>query len=278
MREETPRNESRPAESEYGAAQGRGAAALGDAESVLAAVPGCLESFSSSMQEVLQSCLVESAAEELRRLAQRKSNAGLHFPDHLDWLVRTGFIREDTRQIRYVVEEFCRVEPVHALLTACALEWVARRLTAPEVSREQQCLHQTSVTVNGRIELVDDSTSPDCLLQFAGRWDRPCHSLFRALAVWPTYLGRVGDDLEQLVKADEFDLAVETLRETAKGLCGSLPFSGNGTGFDTNLTNLGDALDRCLSLSCEALIICVALRRMFILAERNARSGRHGSG
>ncbi len=272
MREGTPRNESRPEEPEYAAVQGKGTVALGDATDVLAAVPGRLESFSSSMHPALRACLVESGAERLRSAGRRESHAVLHFPDHLDWLLRAGFTREDIRQVRYVVEAFYNVEPIHALLTACALEWVAGRNTAAEVSGERQCPGRVSTVVDGRIELVDDCNPPGCLLQFVGRWERPCHSLFRALAVWPGYLARVGDDIERFVKADAYTLAVETLRETARRLCGKMPVLGRTTDLNADCDDLGDTLDRCLSLSCEVILICSSLRRMFVNAERGARS------
>ena len=271
MREETPHDRSRPEETDDIVVEGKGTVALGDAEDVLAAVPGCLESFSSSIEPAVRSCLVKSAAAQLQRVARSKSRAVLHLPNHLDWLLATRFTREDTRQIRYVVETFYNVEPVHAVMTACALEWVTGRLVEVQVSDQRQCARMSAV-VNGRIELADDRNPPDCLLPFVGRRGRPCHSFFRALAVWPDYLDRVGDDLDRFVKADEFALAVETLREAARGMCRDLPVSNRPPGLHGNCSDLRDTLDRCLSLSCEVILICCSLRRGFINAEKDARS------
>jgi hypothetical protein len=123
-----------------------------------------------------------AAAERLRRQVLLLARKSVRLPDHLAWLDDHGFSREDSRQIRYVVEVFHNIEPLSAVLLALGVRPGGWWLRIP-------------------IALVEDDGSPST------------HPFFRALAVWPEYSAMA---LEQVAQHSHYPDLIHAAAEYAE--------------------------------------------------------------
>ena len=249
-------------------------AVVGDAVRVLAAVPGCLESFLSSLRPTFESGRVESAADQLREVGATEAESTLSFSDHLQWLSDRDYGQEDARQIRYVVEVFYNVEPVRAVLAAGATAWLESTTQSPGDLGSECVREETQADLTGQIQFVDESHLPECLSPFVDRWGGPCHLFLKALAIWPAYVDHVWIELGPALERAEYARAVAAVREAAECVSRELPISAFKPDLCARCRAAIPSLKRCLRASCHVLVLSCALRRMFIRAETDARSRR----
>lgn len=249
-------------------------AVVGDAVSALAAIPGCLESFLSSMRPAFDSCRLESAARWVRDVGAAEAESVVRFSDHLRWLADRDYSQDDTRQIRYIVEAFCNVEPVHAVLAASAEAWLDGATQSP-VSLDTECVaEETKADFTAEIRFVDGDGPLACLSPFDDRWGSPRHSFLRALAIWPPYVDRVWAELDPVLESAEYARAVSKIREGAERVSREMPISAIEPDLRAQYGTVIPYLKQCLNASCHVLVVCSALRSMFVAAEIDARSRR----
>ena len=166
----------------------------------LAQLQGCFEAFWVSVEPVFDSCLIRSAADELRRRASEIVQTTLCFPDHLAWLTAQNFSREDIRQIRYIIESFYNLEPVFAVLGAIARRWAEgafRETIGP------------SEDVRAKPDRCGVCRCDPARRQPESRWRNPdtwsdffpgeLPPFYKALAIWPDYLEKLRADLTEVV-------------------------------------------------------------------------------
>jgi len=238
----------------------------------LSSVPGCLESFWAAVEPVWNGCLVRSAADELSRRAAQLSGESIHLPDYLDWLTVNGFTREDSRQIRYVVETFANLEPILAVIAVLARQWL--RGAGPETPVPiGECLLSPGPVFTGSVLFAGDSGQLWRLFPDVGGPETRAHPFLRALCVWPSYARKVHEDLHNPACALCFGEVigsvchcVESVAEPLVGLVG--PCRGPSTG------GVLAAVERSLQVSCGVIVLSGALRRSFIRGEVRARTAR----
>lgn len=158
-------------------------AATGDASPVeikhiLQSVPGCWERFLGSFD----SRDLTGAADELRSAAEAAAWNGAMLPNHLPWLCRNDFSREDVRRVRYTIESFYAAEPVLVVLGTLAL-----REAEPGVASPAEACPRI-------------------------------HPFHRALSAWPRYHMKIVDDLSGSRLIGEYDDAVVSIRDKASVL------------------------------------------------------------
>lgn len=231
----------------------------GEIIDLLASKPGCLQSFWSSIEPAFTSCHVRSAAKELRYAAAIEVKNKIHLPNHLDWLYENEYNREDTRQIRYIVEAFSNLEPVFAVLAALALKWLENSGTQPNIVHSECDCSGTDPAFIAPISLADGLHSQ-------------VHKFYKALSVWPCYARKVLDDSAGYI--DTFEDSVAGLLRQLKKLADNIPMQLYDDIYIAYRDELKDSICRCMVESCEVILLSSSLRRMFIKAETDARLKR----
>lgn len=194
--------------------------------------------------------LVKTAAARLRRQVSCWVGDSPTVSDHLLWLARNGFDREDRRQIRYTVEVFYSCEPIFAI--AHALGARLRSQSVSLTSGSDGGLHFVPDAVTaGLIPLPQDSQK--CTA---------AHPFFRALSKWPGYGEMVSHDLVGWHALPE--LVISAMSE-AKFLASRIDVEGT-------LPQTGFTSSDSLLAACEIVVITSCLRQMFVNAELQARS------
>lgn len=238
----------------------------------LSSLPGCLESFWAAAEPVWSASLVRSAADELSRHAARLVGESVHLPDHVDWLTRSGFTREDSRQIRYVVETFANLEPVFAVLAVLARGWL-RGAGAEAPIQVGECLLSPGPVFTGSVLLAGDSDQLWRLFPDPGGPEARAHPFLRALCMWSGYARKVHDDLNNPACALRFGEVIESVRECADSV--AEPLVGFvGPCRRSSTAGILAAVERSLQVSCDVIVLASALRRSFIRGEVRARTAR----
>jgi hypothetical protein len=217
---------------------------------------------------LLDSCAIRTAADALREEANRLTTSRIELRGRLDWLAGNGSSREQSRQVRYVVETYHVLEPVLAVIAAAARELLSgRSLVRPRTATD--CWTGWVARAQG----IDFAAEDDAAALFRGIFPRgPTHAFLRALAVWPDYAQKVQGDLSDEHRnllasvANELQLRVE-------GLVFQL-MAGVSERNRPGPRRLTEALDGCLNASCRVLPLIAALRRGLIQDEVAARKRR----
>lgn len=234
------------------------ASVAGEIIDLLASVPGCLESFWTSIEPAYTSCYVRTSANELLHSASLEAKSNFHLPNHLTWLQEHEYSREDTRQIRYVVEAFYNSEPRYAILAALALKWLCD--TQSDLTCSECDWSGTHPTFNSPISLAEQSSVNNT------------HKFYRAISIWPGYSQQVSEEFSSQLRSSEDSLL--RLMMILDKLINNIPIR------PSNDISIEDSLDlKCsihhyLIASREVILLTSALRRMFIKAETEARVKR----
>ncbi len=238
----------------------------------LAQLQGCFEAFWVSVEPVFDSCLIRSAADELRRRASEIVQATLCFPDHLAWLTAQSFSREDIRQIRYIVESFYNLEPVFAVLCAIARRWADGAFGETMAPRRTCERSLTDAAFAGAIQFADNQVTlrnPDAWSDF---FPGELPPFYKALAIWPDYLEKLRADLTEVVNVYRYDRAAQTLFSELDTISGAISPSHGSCNHAVN--GMEETTRWCTMRSCEVVIVSSALRRMYTKAEIGARMRR----
>jgi len=233
---------------------------------ILREAPSCLDDLLVALSPLIDSCRIQSAAEKLRDEADRMTRGEVHFRDHLDWLIHSGHSREDSRQIRYLVEAFYHLEPVFAIIAAVAHGWI---MGSPRdrAARSADC---RSVAVNfpGPFAFAAEGATVGVLGRVSSR--RPPGLFLRGLAMWPGYARGVQIDLpaeaRQACARSSTELCCRSLELAGPLAAATAPRSWRAC------PERGRALKECVRASCNAIPVICALRRGFIEDEMRQRA------
>ena len=235
---------------------------------VLRATPSPLDARLLGLESLFDSCLIRTSADMLRDEADRLSSNHIELRGHLDWLAGNGSSREQSRQVRYVVETFHILEPVLAIVAAAARELLSGRPFARGI-RGTGC-PPGPITLAADIDFAAESKAA-ALFRGIAREGAP-HAFLRALAVWPDYVGKVRQDL-----SDDHRAALARIGAELRSWVGQLVFqSGSGVNERNSAGSPGllRALDDCVEASCDVIPLIAALRRGLIQDEIRARQRR----
>ncbi len=237
----------------------------------LASVPGQLEAFWAAVEPAVNCCVLRTAAHSVRSEATRSASRSVHLPDQLAWLSEGGFTREDTRQLRYIVEAFHNLEPVFAVLAVLAREWLRDSGFGVDLGGSE-CQLSPGPIFTGAILFPGDSSQIWRLFPEPDAPHTQPHPFYKALSTWPRYLEKVVSDLSNPACSVQFDGAVNSVRGSI-GL--ALPGSGDKPAISpTKDAGLAAAVERALVKSCEVSVLTAALRHSFIKGEVSARNRR----
>ena len=236
------------------------ATVAGEIIDVLANVPGCLESFWTSIEPAYTSCYVRTSANALRHAASLEAKSHFKLPNHLTWLHEHEFTREDIRQIEYVTEAYYNAEPRFAILAALALKWLNGCHTQSDLACSECDWNGTHPTFMSPISLTEQSSEINT------------HKYYRAISIWPGYSQQVSDDFANLRMSSQDSLL--RLLMTIDKLIENIPFRQDNDVPIENSFELKSSIHHCLIASCEVILVTSALRRMFIKAETGARVKR----
>ena len=245
--------------------------AAGKTLRLLADVPRSLEMFVLSLQSAFTFGLIRSSASQLRK-STTKDCSGLRFPDQLSWLAENGYSREDTRQIRYVVEIFHHLEPVFMVIMALAAR--VMKTSDADAGSGSWALGsvEDDVLCSGPIQHLDEKTYKKCLDPIFEKFGFPAHLFFRSLAVWPDFLENIWACVERSIDADEYAVASNGLHAKVNSLAARIPLSRSSCVFGDECTN--DAIENALSTSVDVMLIASSLRRAFLRTEVASRNKR----
>jgi hypothetical protein len=243
-----------------------------DALSALAERPDDLAGFWAAITPAIERSFITCAADEVRRTADNFIKDHVALPDYLSWLASSGYDREDSRQLRYVIEAFHHLEPLFAILAAAGAKWARSGSLGSWLVPRHEGHSDTPIIFGGAIDFATDTHG---IHTTGPRREYPetlSHPLARALAVWPGYIDKVLSDLESTAPSQEPQEAIVVLRSTVDLLTPRLPVAAATPAPRRSL--LADRLKLCLEASLEAIIIACAVRRSFAKGEIAARSRR----
>lgn len=96
--------------------------------------------------------------EDLRQLGDAFARSASAFPNHLKWLTDHGYTREDTRQIRYIIESFysaIATEAKHAPFEDALSPWpeYLAKIDADRATASQQYAEAARAIMDKALEL-----------------------------------------------------------------------------------------------------------------------------
>jgi len=235
---------------------------------VLQATPSHVAARLQDLESLFDSCLIRISAGALRDEADRLTSNQIELRGHLDWLAGNGSSREQSRQIRYVVETFHIVEPVLAIIAAAARELLSGRFPA-RPRREAGC-RPSAITLGVGIDFAAESEAAALFRGIPG--GRPPHAFLRALAVWPDYAGKLQQDLSHDHRA-----VLVRIGAGLRSRVGQLVFQSRTGVTEWNSASPPDllkAFNDCVKASCDVIPLVAALRRGLIQDEIRARQRR----
>ena len=242
----------------------------GEIIDILSSVPNCLESFWASIELAFTSCHVRTAARELKRAVSTQIRGAGCFRDHLTWLHGHGYSREDSRQIRYVVEAFYNTEPTLAVLASLVLRWARSAECMPQLMRTECIGDGTDPAFRGAIQLKDQLPS-DLIPPFRSI---QAHRFHKALAMWPDYARKISQDRFHLADVEQFSAAFTTANRTLESLSNRIPVQRWKCAAGTRPEEFIQPALECVAASCEVMVVASAMRRAFIREESRARVAR----
>ncbi|MCE5314520.1 MAG: hypothetical protein ABFD49_08605 [Armatimonadota bacterium] len=247
---------------------GLGSAIACDALRALASVAGCAESFWASVSRSYDTGHIHHAAAQLRRNAHLCIHSAT---DYMSWLADKGYCREDIRQIRYVVEVFCGLEPVFAIVTSLVNRWLSEAYFDASVRTAYSSSYSCASApfYSGDIRFLNECDDLACVESLSGRHGEPVHAFFRALAVWPEFARTACGEVSGM---ERFYDASRNIRQEVEALSAGVPMRPCERPSDINTDALRLIISRCGIVSADVITAAAILRNGFIFGEESQRN------